>query len=313
MAVAGAGYLLATDILCDCSYQLFEPIVDTTITSIALAGGYGEGGYGEGGYGAGTGYLIGVNSVAAMYVGALVIVGYGASDAEVAIILEIGPGNQFITALTNTHSIGEKVFGPTFPVRQPTDPLFTQAEMMAYLSTACNDFLTDCPLVYAINEDIGINPTAQNGSLPSDCMVPMRIALKYPTGPYPLRETSQSNLDSYDYRWQTNFASLPIAYFRDKVPVQMFGIWPRANNQTYFEIVYKQRQVETMGLLDGFLFPDVFLPIIKYRVLSFAYSKDGESRSPGLAKFFASKYDFGLRAAKMVLDASMDSNLEMSQ
>lgn len=313
MAVQGAGYLTALDILCDCSYQLFEPIVDTTITSIAVAGGYGEGGFGEGGYGGGTGYLIGVNSVAAMYVGALVVIGYQGSNQEVAVILEIGPGNQFITALTNIHSVGEKVFGPTFPVRQPTDPLFTQAEMMAYLSTACNDFLTDVPLVYQIVENLTINPTLQNGLLPTDCMVPMRIALQYPTGPYPLRETSQSNLDSYDYRWQTNFASLPIAYFRDKVPTQMFGIWPRANNVSVYEVVYAQRQEETMGLLDGFLFPDVFLPIVKYRVLSFAYSKDGESRSPGLAKYFSARYDFGVKVAKMVLDNSMDSNLEMAQ
>jgi hypothetical protein len=144
-------------------------------------------------------------------------------------------------------------------------------------------------------------------------MVPQRIALQMPTGPYPMRETSQANLDGYDYRWQTNSADQPRAYFRDKVPLGNFGIWPRMNNTAVFEVVYSQRQVETMGLLDGFLFPDVFVPIVKYRLLSFAYSKDGEARSPGLAKFFAARYDYGLKVANMILGVINDPNLEMAE
>lgn len=297
MSIQGAGYLLAVDVLSDISYQLFEPIASTTLLSYTSIGG-GD-------------FQINVVSTASIYVGALVVVGYGLAVPEVVTVLEVGSG-FFVAALQNIHTSGEKIYGPTFPVQQPTDPLWTQAEMLAYLSSACNDFLGEVPLVYAVNENVSVPPTKQNAPLPADCMLPERIAFQTPTGPYPMRETSQSNLDGYDYRWQVAPPGTPRAYFRDKVPLQNFGIWPRANNTAVFEVVYQQRQTQVMQLLDGFLFPDIFVPIVKYRVLSLAYSKDGEARNPGLAKYFSTRYAFGVKVAKMVLQVIEDPYAETS-
>lgn len=295
MSIQGAGYLTALDVLCDASYQLFEPIANTVVTGIALISG--------------TTYQITVPNIASIYQGALVTIGYGSTDVEIVNVSSV-LGNTFTATLLNPHVLGERIFGPTFPVQQPTDPLWTQAEMLAYLSSACNDFLGEVPLCYAVNKAVTVQATKQNAPLPADCMLPERVAFQTPAGPYPMRETSQSNLDGYDYRWQVAPPGTPRAYFRDKVPLQNFGIWPRANNTAVFEVVYQQRQTQVMQLLDGFLFPDIFLPIVKYRVFSFAYSKDGEARNPGLAKYFSTRYAFGVKVAKMVLQVIEDPYAE---
>lgn len=312
------GYLTALDVLCDASYQLFEPLVNTLITAIFVpgSGGFGDGGFGEGGFGDdnSANSSITVASLDSIYVGSIVVIGYGLSTAEAVEVLAIGPVPlTFSCNLLNPHFIGEKVFGPTFPVQQPLDPLWTQGEMLAYLSTAANDFLDEVPLAYAINGNVSVPPTQQNALLPDDCMVPERVAFKMVAGPYPMRETSQSNLDAYDYRWQIAAQSQPRAYFRDKMPLQNFGIWPRVGNTAVFEVVYSQRQLAQMQLLDGFLFPDIFVPIVKYRLFSFAYSKDGEARNPGLAKYFSARYDFGVKVASLWLSALNDPNLEVAQ
>ena len=293
MPVLGVGFLIAQDILADVSYKLFEGVVNTVVPAGGIA--------------------IGSQTVAvwdeSMYVGAMILVGVGAADLEVVTITATVPGTSFTATFINAHVAGESITGATFPVRQTTDPLFTQAEMLQYLSNAANDFLTDCPLAYEIAENVPVVFSQQNAMLPSDCMVPERIAVNS----YPLRETSQSNLDGWDYRWQQQAATGPYAYFRDKIPQQNFGIWPRQNNMVYCEIVYQQRQAQLMGLADGFLIPDPFLVYVKSRVLSFAYSKDGEGRNPGLAKYWDAHYHMGIKVSNMWLSAINDPNLEMAQ
>lgn len=293
----GVGFLILNDILTDCAYALLQASVNTTVP----AGGITSGSHTVAAWDA------------SMYVGAQVVVGsVGSSDIEVVTITAVSSGVSFTATFANSHAAGEPIRGATFPVRQSTDPLFQQSEMIAYASTAINDFLTDCPLVYNITDSVSVQPTLQYAPLPSDCMVPSRVAVILSGGPYPLRETSQANLDGYDYKWGQQYQQYaqPIAYFRDKIPVQNVGIWPTQANVTPLEIVYAQRQAQTMGLADGFLFPDPFTPIIKWRTLSFAYSKDGEFRNPGLAKYWASRYEFGLKVSSMILEAINDPNLQ---
>lgn len=288
--VAGVGYLIANDILSDVSFTLIENPVNTTVPAGGIA----------------TGSQIVDVWDESLYVGAMILVGVLGGDLEVVTVTATVPSTSFTATFANAHAAGEPIIGATFPVRQPTDPFFTQAEMLAYMSTALNDFLTACPLVYNVST-VDVAPAAQNAALPSDCMVPMRIA----TGNYPLRETSQSNLDTNNYRWQQEAASVPRAYFRDKVGLQMFGVWPRQNNTVPCEIVYQQRGAGLMGLADGFLIPDPFLIYVKYRMLEFAYSKDGEQRNAGLAKYWGTRFEMGCKIANMFLAAISDPNLEM--
>ena len=177
-------------------------------------------------------------------------------------VTAVNVGVSFTAKFANVHQAGEWINGATFPVRYPTDPLFTQAEMLAYISSATNDFLTDVPLAYNIAA-LMVSPTAPYTPLPADSLFPVRVAYQS----YPLRETSQSNLDGMYYQWSDQSPSQPRAYFRDKIPIQNVGIWPRMGNTTTLECVYAQRQASTMGWGDGFLVPDCMTMYILYRTL----------------------------------------------
>jgi len=223
-------------------------------------------------------------------------------NLEVVTVTGVNVGVSFTATFTNAHAAGEWINGATFPVRYPTDPLFNQAEMLSYISTATNDFLTDVPLAYNL-ADLTVTPSAQNTALPADSLFPVRIAYES----YPLRETSQSNLDGMYPQWNQQGMSQPRSYYRDKIPIQNVGIWPRMGNTVNLECVYAQRQAATLGWGDGFIVPDCFTQYILYRTLSFAFSKDGESRNPGLAKYFAGRYQMSVKIARMVLDVVNDA------
>lgn len=286
--IIGVGYLIANDILTDVAYRLLEPCVNTTFpTTIA----------------AGSQTILAWDP--SIYVGSLLVAGVIGGDAEVVTVTATVPGTSFIATFANGHTAGEPIIGATFPVQNTAgDFFFSQLEMLTYLSNALNDFLTQVPLAYSISTAVVFGPTSLVEPLPSDCQYPVRVA----AFGIALRETSQSNLDGVDFRWNSNALSLPYTYYRDKIGVQNIGIWPRTANTTTLEIVYAQRGAALIGLADGFPIADVFLPTVKARVLEFAWSKEGEAKAPALAEFFNQRYEAGVKIASMLLDLATDPN-----
>ena len=281
--IVGVGSLIVENLLEDVSFQLFEPVVNTTVPA--------------------PGFAAGARTVlvwdASLYVGAYVVVGVIGGNAEVVQVTATNPGTSFTATFLNAHVAGDPVVGATFPTQSVAgDPFFTQAEMLGYVSEALNDFLLRVPLVYAVTTSISMPPTMKFTALPADCMMPVRVAA-FGIG---LRETSQSNLDGTDFRWQQQTGNPPMVYYRDKIGLQQVGVWPVQNNQTPLEIVYQRRSSQLLGLADGFLLPDPFIVTIKARVLEYAYSKDGEQRAPALAKLFGDRFENGVKVAKVILD-----------
>ena len=288
--VIGVGYLTAQDILCDVSYRLFEPVVNTVFPSTITAGSQTIATWD--------------NSI---YVGAQLVAGVIGGDAEVVTVTATVPGTSFTAFFVNAHTYGEPIIGATFPVQNTAgDFFFSQVEMLTYLSNALNDFLLSVPLAYSISTAVVFGPTSLVEPLPSDCQYPVRVA----AFGIALRETSQSNLDGVDFRWNSNALSLPYTYYRDKIGVQNIGVWPRTANTTALEIVYTQRGAALMGLADGFPIADPFLVTVKMRTLEFIYSKDGEQKSSALAQFYNQRYEAGIKIASMLLDLASDPNAE---
>lgn len=293
--VIGAGMLRVVDRLQDASYALIQPVINEQFPANISAGSQ----------------TIPISDPAVwvptpcFYVGAQIVCGVTGGNLEVVTVTAVNVGVSFTATFANAHQAGEWINGATFPVRYPTDPLFTQAEMIAYISSATSDLLTDVPLAYNI-ADLSVGPSQQNTALPADSLFPVRVAYDS----YPLRETSQSNLDSMFYNWTQAALSQPRVYFRDKIGVQNVGIWPRMGNTVALECVYAQRQAQMMGWGDGFFVPDCLTQYILYRTLSFAFSKDGEARSPGLAKYFSSRYQFGVKVCNMLLDIINDPQMQ---
>jgi hypothetical protein len=288
LPTVGVGFLVANDILTDVAFRLLETCVKTTC--------YNDIGPG-------------VNTIPlwdpAIYVGAQLLAGVVGTNAEVVTVTAVVPGTSFTATYQLAHLGTDPIVGATFPVQNTAgDFFFSQSEMLTYLSNAVNDLLVRIPLVYSVSTAVVFGPEESVEALPSDCMVPQRVA----TAGISLRETSQANLDGVDYRWTTQSGVRPYTYFRDKVGLQNIGIWPQQANTVPTELVYSQRGAQLMGLGDGFLIPDPFCPIIKNRLLSYAYSKDGEARSPGNAKFFDMRYEAGIKIAKVWLDIINDNS-----
>ena len=122
--VLGVGYLIANDLLTSAAVNLIEPWVNTTVPGAGIA----------------AGTVLVAQWDPSMYIGAQLLVGLIGGDLEVVTITATNPGVSFSATFANNHAAGEPIFGATFPVRQTTDPLFTQGEMLAYLSPANPDF-----------------------------------------------------------------------------------------------------------------------------------------------------------------------------
>lgn len=370
MATTGIGYRTAVDVLCEISLHLVEEIVNTTITSVGTPGGYGSGGYGQYGYGSGPPAVIRVPSTVGMYVGAEVVVGYGLTDAEVATITQVGNG-FFATSLVNTHAAGETILGATFPTQQPTDPFFTQEEMLGYLSRAQNEFLSDCPIAYQLSyQNLSYGQLLQ--STPSNCIEINRIAATQyfcvitsitrtsnvatavTASPHGLvvnstifiqnatagfggvfqvtgvpsatsftyrqvaangsatggavlyfnrmYETTQAEISMTDRTWRNNYANVPTNWYEDRSGLYRWGVGAKPSSNFPVEMLCSVRDTDILDFLDGFLVPDLLIFAVKFKVLEYAFSKNGTQQDPQRAAYCGQRYQKAVAATERFLE-----------
>lgn len=379
MAQPGIGYRTALDILMEISFHLLQPTVATTMTAAPILAGYGDGGYGDLGFGGGTYYVLTLGSVTGCYVGADIVVGWGLTTAEVVQVLFVDPTNNTITVLlVNAHSNGETVLGPTFPIQEGTDPIFTQSEMLAYLARAQNEFLAAVPCYYerffqTVNTGVIYQDTpntailveriaASTMNLPILSLTrsgnavtavfaqqpPLSVGSTFAVvnatdssydgvfavtgtnysssgsgfgtggfgvgggGGYAitytqigtdgnttggtiqsmlrLYETTQEELAMADRFWQSNYTAELDSWFEDRTGLYKWGVGGRPSTNFPVELLCAVRDTDTLGLLDGFLVPDMVLHGVKYLAMAYAYSKDGVMMQPQMAEFCLRRY-----------------------
>lgn len=342
---------------------LIEPFVNQTLTGAVSAG---------------PGAVIPVASTEYMYPGAMVVVGWQAADAEVATVIAVPSDTTFTANLNNNHAKGETVFGCTFATQQPTDPIFTQAEIIDYIAQAQNEFLAKVPLILELfpnqlltlgqqiyqnpgsaieTERVAIQSTpvsttfniasiSRSGNVVTCVLsstantdnwtagLPILVlgvtdnsynsALNLPftltsvstdgltlqwsqvgvnsssSGGQVMRpiltrlyESSQEQIAMNNPYWQTSALSqAPTAWWEDRAGTYGFGVSPIPQAGYYVELLCSVRGSESLGLLDGFLIPDIMVPAVKFKTLQFAWSKDGVQRSATRAAFFGKRFDF---------------------
>lgn len=129
------GQRLVADLMVEIGLHLIEPFVAQPLATPVNAG---------------SPATLTIPSVDSLYPGAQVVAGWQTPAAEVITVLSLLPGspqNQFTADLVNNHAAADLVFGATFPTQQPTDPIFTQSEIIGYIAQAQNEFLTRVPLI----------------------------------------------------------------------------------------------------------------------------------------------------------------------
>lgn len=118
------------------SRHLVEPILMTTLTEAVPAPGVQTVTVAS--------LLDSANNEPAVYGGASLVCDTGA-NAEIIVVTPVGGGT--ITAnFTKAHLSGVPLTGAAFPTQQTTDPIYTQSEMIGYVSKAQNEFLERVPV-----------------------------------------------------------------------------------------------------------------------------------------------------------------------
>ncbi len=116
-----------------------------------------------------------------------------------------------------------------------------------------------------------------------------------------LYETTQAELSMSDRTWKNNYVGTPSFWYQDRQGVYKFGVGGKPASNFPLQLLMSVRDTDTLGLLDGFLVPDVLVPIIKWKVLAYAFSKNGVQQDPQRAKYCEDRYRKGVAATNRFL------------
>lgn len=243
----------------------------------------------------------------AIYVGAMLIVGYGTANQEIITVTAIGTSG-FTATFAKNHNGGEVIKGCTFPSGQVNQynssnissgatvaPLFTQAEILDYVRVVQADFLERTRHIYnvaTVNFLTG-NPMA---SVPADCIRVERADI----GGTFLWPVSRTELDLSG----TSAPSQgPTSWYQDKLDTGKIGINQTPPVNLAVEVIYSQKNTATPLLTDALFVNDIFWPALKYGVLEKCFNKEGETRDPRKAAICAKKYGRWVQFGQMLMGA----------
>jgi hypothetical protein len=341
------------------SFHLCHPTVYTSLTANVAAGA------------AQTATVV---NTYALYPGAQVVAGaIGSVGIEVVTVISVTDATHFVANFANPHVIGVTIWGPTFPEQQPTDPIFTQSEMLQYLSRAQNEFLTAVPSFYqrffqnvtvgqiyqatpptAILVDrvaaspisIGITSLVRAGNVVTLTAVSPTNLSQYSTfsvvnpvdatfaGSFTvisapsanvitykqiagnasttggtiqsmrrLYEVTQEQLVQQNRNWQVNYVGTLQSWFEDRSGLYRWGVGGQPSSNFPAELLCAVRDTDTLGLLDGFLVPDLVLHFVKYLAMAYIFAKDGVQSQPQLAEFCMKRYTQGVLATQRYIES----------
>ncbi len=274
MASVGIGYKIVSDLMVEISLHFIEPLVNTSLTAPVTAG---------------NNVTASVGSTSAMYVGAMVLIDRGLSTQEVITVLSVLTGTQFTANFAFSHTTGAGLLGATFPTQQPTDPFFTQTEVLSYLARSQNELLGAVPMSFAFATQT-IEYQQPLYPSPATMVEIERISVQGER----LYETSQEDWTMQNPYWRnTSTVATPQAWYEDRTGVYTWGVFPVLASNFPAEILYSQRDTDTLALTDGFLVPDPMLHIVKYGAMGFMWSKDGEQKNGQLAAYAQKRFSVG--------------------
>ena len=359
MATVGLGYRTAADVLQEISMHLCQPAVYQALTSPVAAG---------------SAITATISSTTYIYAGAQLIVEVpGNAAQEVVTVLSVPTPTTFTANFANNHAAAAPVWGATFPTQQGTDPIFTQSEMLQYLSRAQNEFLTAVPCFYqrffqtvsaggiyqstpptailidriaasAINVPITTlvrsgNTVTLTAGAPTNLSQYNTFSIvgaadssfdgvfavvsassvnvitysqiasdASTTGGFiqsmrRLYEVTQEELVQQNRSWQVNYSSTLQSWFEDRAGLYRWGVGGLPASNFPCELLCAVRDTDSLGMLDGFLFPDVCAAYPKYLTMAYAYSKDGVASNPQMAEFCLKRYAQGVMATQRYIQA----------
>jgi hypothetical protein len=113
-----------------------------------------------------------------------------------------------------------------------------------------------------------------------------------------LLEMSQEELYMQNPAYRDQFVTKLTSFYEDRTGLYQFGVNGNPSTNLPIEVLCSIRDTDTLQLTDGFLVPDPTLHYTKYKALEYAWSKDGEQRSPQQAAYCKARYDRGVMTCR---------------
>jgi hypothetical protein len=118
-----------------------------------------------------------------------------------------------------------------------------------------------------------------------------------------LYELTQEELTQQGRFWQSNYTGPLQNWFEDRAGLYKWGVGGLPSTNFPVELLCAVRDTDTLGMIDGFLVPDVCLHGIKYLALGYAWSKDGVFAQPQMAEFCLKRYTQVVMATQRYIEA----------
>lgn len=116
-------------------------------------------------------------------------------------------------------------------------------------------------------------------------------------------ETTQAEISMTNRTWQNGYVTSPSNWFEDRTGLYRWGVGGKPASNYPLELLCSVRDTDTLGLLDGFLLPDLLVgPVLKYKVLAYAFSKDGIQQDPARARYCDMRWRKGVMAIQRYLE-----------
>ncbi len=289
MANPGNGLRTAADLTVEISGHFAEQYVDTALTANAAAGVQ----------------TVDVGSTVGMYDNCQVVLANAdGSDPVILTITSFDPVALTITAdFPAAYAAGSTLFAGTFPSQQPTDPIFTQAEVLSYMARAQNEFLSKVPCIFEFFEDWAILLGQTFQTMPATAIEIERVAIPdHLSNLTRLYEVAQTQLSMRDPNWFYNPTSVrPDSWYADRAGIYGWGVAPVPQSNYLAELIATVRDSDTLILTDGFLVPDLMIHYVKYKTMEYMWTKDGVQASPTLAAMVRQRFDRGVLISERYL------------
>jgi hypothetical protein len=288
---SGLSTVTVENLLEDVSLALVEPIVNAVLGTNISSGVQ----------------TVQPNFMVGIYPGALLVVGSG-SSLEVVLVTDT-TATSFTANFVFPHVAYDPVFGATFPSGFPDNPLFTQVEVLGYLTDVENDFLLRTRCVFEVTGQSGTpaNIPFSVGNRfylqPAQAIRVERVARIVSGQPTTdLYDTTQTDLDLENFAWSAQ-SDVPQRWFRDQIDTSKLGLEPMPSTNGTLECWYSKRgPIGILTLTSTLLIPDVMSHYIKYGILAKCWSKDGETRDLMRSDYCKKRYDFGIMLVQRFME-----------
>jgi hypothetical protein len=111
-------------------------------------------------------------------------------------------------------------------------------------------------------------------------------------------EVSQEELSCQNPSWRSSHITSIKSFYEDRTGLYGFGVSGIPAIGFPIELLCAVRDTDTLALTDHFLCPDIALHYLKYRALSYVWSKDGEMRDPVRQRYADDRYARGIKTLR---------------